>query len=63
MYDLDSIMGFGKYANSTVEDVLEDDPSYLRWCLENIPRFTVDDALHDAIMEACRRRRNPAGRS
>lgn len=57
MYDLDSVMGFGKYKDETVEEVLEKDPTYLRWCLENIPRFTVDNALLDAIESACRRRR------
>ena len=56
-YDLDDELSFGKYKGKTVEEVLEDDPTYLRWCLENVPSFVVDDVLHDAIMSACRRRR------
>jgi hypothetical protein len=53
IYDLDTILGFGKYKGYTVEQILEQDPSYLFWLLENVERFEVDHALHDAILRAC----------
>lgn len=54
LYDLDDVMDFGKYKGKSVEDVLEEDPSYLLWLLENSERFEVDDALQDAITTAAR---------
>lgn len=60
MYDLDSLLKFGKYKGKVLEDVLNDDPEYLAWCLENIEWFEVDETLADEIMRlsgAPRRRR------
>jgi hypothetical protein len=53
MYDLDTKLGFGKYKGLTVEQILEHDPSYLLWLLENVERFEVDHVLQDTIMKAC----------
>lgn len=55
-YDLDTLLDFGKHRGRPVEDVLEDDPSYLLWALENVHRFEVDKALQDAITRAAGRR-------
>lgn len=52
IYDLDTKLRFGKYKGYTVEDVLEKDPEYLLWLLENVEHFEVDKALQDAIMRA-----------
>jgi hypothetical protein len=40
-------MGFGRYPNATIADVLHDDPHYLVWCQENIDWFD----LHHTILE------------
>lgn len=32
---LESIFTFGKHKNEQVEDVIEDDPEYIRWLVEN----------------------------
>lgn len=53
-YDLDTPLGFGKYRGYPVEEVLESDPSYLMWALENVESFEVDKALQDAIERAAR---------
>lgn len=55
-YDLDDVLNFGKYKGSTVDSVLEEDPKYLLWALENVERFEVDKALQDAITRAAGRR-------
>lgn len=34
-------MGFGKYSDQTLIYVINNDPSYVRWCLENIAGFTM----------------------
>lgn len=57
MYDLDDELSFGKYKGKTVEEVLEEDPHYLKWAMENVASFVVDNALHDEIISACRRRK------
>ncbi len=57
IYDLDTPLAFGKYKGQPVEDVLNDDPGYLLWLLENVESFTVDKALEDDILRAVRRRR------
>lgn len=54
LYDLDTVLDFGKHKGLTVEDVLNDDPRYLLWALENVERFEVDNALHDAIVRAAK---------
>ena len=33
--DLEGIFTFGKHKNEQVEDVIEDDPQYIRWLIEN----------------------------
>jgi len=32
---LESIFTFGKHKNQQVADVIEDDPDYIRWVVEN----------------------------
>lgn len=57
MYDLDDPLRFGKFKGRTVEDILDEAPEYLLWCLENVEQFEVDAALQDAITRAARTRR------
>jgi uncharacterized protein (DUF3820 family) len=52
VYDLDTPLAFGKYKGRTVEDVLQCDPAYLLWAMENVDQFEVDD---DAINRDARR--------
>jgi hypothetical protein len=56
MYDLDTPIRFGRHRGRLVEEVLEDDPGYLLWCMENVESFDVDQALHDEIVRAARSR-------
>jgi len=34
-YKLDDFFAFGKHEGDQVEDVIEDDPSYIEWLVEN----------------------------
>jgi 3'-phosphoadenosine 5'-phosphosulfate sulfotransferase len=49
VYDLDSMLKFGKHAGEIVEDVLETDPGWLQWALENIKEFVVTDAVEEEL--------------
>ena len=42
-YSLSDRLGFGKYRNKSVSYVLENDATYIFWCLTNIPNFTLTD--------------------
>ncbi len=43
--DLGHIFTFGKHKNEQVEDVIEDDPEYIRWLIENDVVQFDDEAL------------------
>lgn len=47
--DRKRVMGFGRYKDLTIEEVLQIDPQYLLWCQENIAQF---DLNHDLLDEA-----------
>lgn len=34
-YGLDDLFSFGKHKGNQVEDVIEDDPGYIAWVVEN----------------------------
>ena len=53
--NLESEFTFGKYKGSQVEDVIEDDPEYIRWLCENTGKY-FDDEVHEALERRERRR-------
>lgn len=38
-YGLYQSLQFGKYKGEQVQDIIEKDPDYIRWCLDNIDWF------------------------
>lgn len=43
VHSLYETMGFGKHSNETLKEVIDNDPSYIRWCLGNVPTFAMTD--------------------
>lgn len=41
---------FGKHRNETLGDILEEDPSYLKWCVDEVEGFS--EALHPDVAAA-----------
>jgi hypothetical protein len=41
------IMGFGKYKELTVKEVLDEDPSYLVWARDTIDWFNISNYLYN----------------
>ena len=37
------ILRFGKYKGQTILGVIQDDPRYIKWCLDNIETFKLND--------------------
>jgi hypothetical protein len=48
---LDSLMPFGKYKNKTIEDILFEDKNYIKWALETIKDFHLDDNAYERFNE------------
>lgn len=40
-YALDTVLTMPKYCGLTVEEVIDQDPQYLTWCLKNIRNFKL----------------------
>jgi hypothetical protein len=40
---------FGKHKGESLVDVLESDPGWLRWALENIKGFVITDEVEDEL--------------
>lgn len=45
----DDEMPFGKYRGDPVSHVLEVEPNYLRWLLENKPGFSVTEEVEEEL--------------
>ena len=45
LYGFNDELRFGKYKGKLVSEVLKEDPSYIRWALDNIPSFAVTLAV------------------
>ena len=36
-------LNFGKHKDESITNIIADDPQYLKWCLENISDFRLDE--------------------
>ncbi len=43
-YSLQDILTFGKYRGKTLRHVLTQDANYIKWCLDNIRNFSMDES-------------------
>lgn len=48
---MNSTIPFGKHSGETVEVVLDEDPGYLRWFIEQVKTYKIDPELHEAIYD------------
>ena len=48
---LDEIFRFGRYKEQTIEDVLIHNPSYIDFCIREIPPFMISPELVEQITE------------
>jgi len=42
---------FGMYKGQKVNDIIKQNPSYIRWCLNNVSYFTLDDNQKELLNE------------
>ena len=45
-YGMDDTLPFGKYKGTEIEEVLEDDPKYLKWMHENTDIEFDEEVIH-----------------
>lgn len=57
--DLDDELPFGKYKGRPLRDVIEDDPGWIQWAIENISTFAVSDGVIEQLDETRDPRRPP----
>lgn len=50
--DLDKKMGFGKYSQITMREVIDINPGYLEWLHYNTDSFSMDWELLELVEEA-----------
>lgn len=48
---INDVFTFGKFKGKTILEVLENKPSYIVWCIENIKNFTIDPVLSKELLE------------
>lgn len=51
-YKLQTELGFGKFKGQTISEVLAAEPGYIRWALDSIDWFDVEDDVSEALAEA-----------
>lgn len=52
------VMTFGKHKGSAILDVLNEDPSYLVWCIKNVSGFKIDEVLKEELLRQYERHQN-----
>lgn len=45
-------LGFGSYKHSTIGGIIDDDPTYLEWALDEVDNFELSDRAHELLTEA-----------
>lgn len=41
IYDLNDTISFGKHNGEPIASIIESNPSYVRWCIENVDSFAL----------------------
>lgn len=51
MHTLESILEVGKYKGKTIKSVIFTDFKYIKWCINNIKGFTLDDESNQYLIK------------
>lgn len=53
IYALDSVINFGQYKKYgyTISEILDIDPDYLEWCLDNVEWFALSQEALDILRD------------
>jgi len=48
-YELETEFSFGKYEGKSLQEILEIQPSYIQWCIDNLDHFYISDQVIQKI--------------
>lgn len=48
-WKMDSVLGFGKHQGKTIEEVIQEDKSYIKWMIEKFETDTFDEEIMDKV--------------
>lgn len=51
VYDIETTMGFGKYKNLEIGDIININPNYLVWAIQNIDKFKLSEKAINKLGE------------
>lgn len=51
-YQLTSVLNFGKYKGHVLSEVVDNDPLYVKWCMDEIDWFNLDYEARAYLNEA-----------
>lgn len=50
IYNMDTKLDFGKHKGRTIKNVFEINPSYIRWAINNVSNFFINDDIYEEII-------------
>ena len=51
MHTLQTVLKFGKHKGKTVNQILQEEPDYINWCLKNIDTFQMSEKDKEKIFK------------
>ncbi len=51
MHTLQTVLKFGKHKGKTVNQILQEEPDYINWCLKNIDIFEMSDTDKEKVSQ------------
>lgn len=52
MTSVSHVFWFGKYNGQKVTDIIETDPKYVSWAIDNVKYFSINDEENDLLRKA-----------
>ncbi|ARV12022.1 hypothetical protein BTO09_06525 [Gilvibacter sp. SZ-19] len=49
LYDFDTVLSFGQHKGETVAEAMQNNPTYIAWCYDNIVDFFITDGAWAAL--------------
>jgi len=50
LYELNTILNFGKYEGETVENIIKQDNQYIGWCISEVESFYITDTVYEKFI-------------
>ena len=51
MHTLQTVVRFGKHKGKTVNQILQEEPGYIDWCLKNVDTFEMSDTDKEKVSQ------------